>query len=412
VIETKSISGRYPSAHRGKIIVWGMMATLPFGGMLWQVYHYLVGLRRLGFDVWYVEDSDRSVYDPIHQNPTMECSGNLALLAQFMSLIGLKDRWVFRAPGTTDCFGAMDWTGLKSLYGEVEAAINLCGCQEPRQEHLDIGCRIYLETDPVENQVAVALGHKELIDRLDAYNFHFTYGENFGSPDCLVPLARYEWRTTRPPVIIDLWSEARLPPPGAALTTIAKLNHKSTDIGWKGYGSKDVRWNGSVWRWSKNYELLKYIHVPLRSKLPVEISTGALSRESCQILQSNAWRIRDAALLNDPLAYREYIQTSLGEFTVAKEQYVAPRTGWFSDRSVCYLAARRPVIMQDTGFSKRIPVGAGLFAFSSYTEVEAAIDAIARNYALHSTAALEVAQEYFDADKVIRRMFSTVGLIA
>lgn len=410
-METPLLIENYPAASRGKFIVWGMLGTLPFGGMVWQVYHYIIALRRLGFDVWYVEDSDRPVYDPIHQNPTMEYAENLSLLARHMAAIGLKDRWVFRAPATADCFGAIDSNGLKMLYREAQAALNLCGCQEPRPEHVDIACRIYLETDPVENQVAVALGHKQVIDQLDTYDWHFTYGENFGSPDCMVPLGRYEWRPTRPPVVTDLWFDATRPTSNAALTTIAKMNHQSSDIGWKGHDTKDVRWNGSVWRWNKYHEFLKFIHVPLRSPLPVEISTGTLSPDTLRLLQSNGWRIRDAAILNDPLAYREYVQSSLGEFTVAKEQYVAPRSGWFSDRSVCYLAAGRPVIMQDTGFSKAVPVGAGLFAFSSYEEVVAAIESIAEDYAHQSAAALEIAREYFDAEKVVGQMLRPIGLL-
>src|SRR6266404_3991184 len=193
----------YPPATRGKIVLWGMMGSLPFGGMVWQVYHYLIALRRLGFDVWYVEDSDRPLYDPVHHNATLEYRDNLALLARYLERIGFEERWVFRAPATNECIGARDARGLEALYGEALAAINLCGCQEIRAEHSRLPCRIYLETDPVENQVAVANGNAGVIAQLDAHDVHFTYGENLGRPGCPVPIGRYKWLATRPPVIPD-----------------------------------------------------------------------------------------------------------------------------------------------------------------------------------------------------------------
>jgi hypothetical protein len=401
----------YPPVTRGKIVLWGMVGALPFGGMVWQVYHYLVALRRLGFDVWYVEDSDRPVYDPVHQNPTMDFAANVALLADYMDQIGLSDRWAFRPPGVQgECLGAVDFEGLKRLYREADAAINLCGCQEPRPEHDTLRCRVYVETDPVENQVAVALGHKGVIATLDAHNHHFTYGENLGAEDCPVPMQRYRWRPTRPPVAVDLWFDTPQAPSNPALTTIAKLTHHSSDITWKGYDSKDVRWNGHVWRWSKYQEFLKFLDVPQGAVLPLEIAT-TLGTDDIAKWRDRGWRVGDASRLNDPMRYRDYIRTSSGEFTVAKDQYVAPRSGWFSDRSVCYLAAGRPVITQDTGFGKRIPTGHGLFAFSSKEEALAAIDAVAADYSTQSAAAVEIAKEYFDAEKVVREMLGSVGLI-
>ncbi len=401
----------YPPVSRGVVILWGMMGALPFGGMVWQVYHYAIALRRLGFDVWYVEDSDRPVYDPVDQNPTTECTANVALLSEYMDRIGLGDRWIFRPPGVQNAvLGGADYQGLLRLYREAECAINLCGAQEPLEAHQSIKCRIYLETDPVENQVAVAKGHKGVIESLAAHDFHFTYGENLGSADCPVPVELFDWQGTRPPVCVDLWFKPTCAA-GNALTTIAKWSHQSTDVAWKGYDSKDVIWKEHVWRWSKHHEFLKFIDLPLRAAIPLEIAIGSIGSGDMDLLHRARWRTRPAASLNEPDVYRDYIRTSCGEFTVAKDQYVSPRSGWFSDRSVCYLAAGRPVVTQETGFSKFIPTGAGLFAYTNQAQALEAIEQIAGDYARQSSAALEVARSFFDAEKVVGQMLSSVGLM-
>jgi len=392
----------YPPATRGKIVVWGLLASLAFGGMVWQVYHYLVALRRLGFDVWYVEDSDRLLYDPQTRHPTEDFTANVRLLASFMEQIGFSRRWVFGRPAANGtCLGALDRAALEALYRDADAAINLCGAQEPQNVFADISSLIYLETDPVRVQVGVAAGHLATIERLDAYDHLFTYGENIGAQDCLVPVQRYTWQPTRPPVCLDLWATKMPPEKNAVLSTVANWKHKG----------KDVVWKGETWRWSKHYEFMKFIQLPSKTRLPMELAVGEVSEAEKQQLETCGWHTRPAGTLDDPRAYHKYIQDSLGEFTAAKEQVVRPRSGWFSDRSVCYLAAGRPVITQDTAFSKFIPTGEGLFAYTTEDEALAAIDAIARDYDRHSAAALETAREYFDAQRVVGDMLRRVGLL-
>jgi len=245
------LSNSYPPSTKGKIIVWGQMAALPFGGMIWQVLHHLAGFRRLGFDVYYVEDSDRPLFDPITYNPSWDCKPNVALLSRYMEGAGFGDRWVFRPPEVYDtCYGAADCNGLKALYREAAAVFNLCGSQELREEHARIRCRVYLETDPVLTQVAVAKGEKRIIDELDAYHFFFTYGANLGASDCPVPIQRYDWIPTRPPVCIDWWASGAPPSPGSSLTTIANWKHKG----------KDTVWQGETWHKWDNLVLLDYDH--------------------------------------------------------------------------------------------------------------------------------------------------------
>lgn len=396
-----NLNERYPPSDRGTIVVWGLMGNSPFGGMIWQVYHYLVPLRKLGFDVWYVEDTDEFSYDPVTFMPTWDPTENAKLLDQFMRRIGLADRWIVRVPSTEECLGAKDHSGLLQLYRDADAAINLCGAQEPRESHREIPCRIYVETDPVKNQVAVANGDQACIEMLRQFDHLFTYGENLGQPDCPVPIERFQWLKTRPPVVVPWWQTNEPPRADASLTSVANWKHSG----------KDVVWKGETWRWSKHHEFLKFIGLPRTAKLPMELAVGAIEQQDRERLKDNGWQLRSSAALQDPDAYRQYIRESAGEFTVAKEQYVRPRSGWFSDRSVCYLASGRPVITQDTAIGNFVPTGEGLFVYQTPEQANDAIEAVATNYQQHCSAALEIANEYFAAQRVVGDMMQTIGLM-
>jgi hypothetical protein len=392
----------YPPAQRGTLVVWGLLASAPFGGMTWQVLHHLAALRRLGFDVWYVEDSDTPVYDPVTYWPTENYDANVAYLARHLASLGLADRWIFRPPGIYDrCVGARDIAGLRQLYREADAVFNLCGSHEPRPEHQEIRCLVYLETDPVANQVRVATGEARIIALLNAHHHVFTYGENLGAPDCQVPVERFCWQPTRPPVCLDWWTTSAPPRADTALTTVAN---------WLQTG-KDIVWQGDTYYWSKHYEFLRFVTLPAQAALPLELAIGRISAEEIARLQSHGWRTVPSVSIAEPSAYRAYIQASAAEFTVAKDQNIRLRSGWFSDRSACYLAAGRPVITQDTGFGNILPTGTGLFAFTTAEEVLEAIESVARDYARQSAAARDIAQEYFAAERVLGDVLRRVGLL-
>ena len=389
----------YPPVTRAKIIVWGLLASYPFGGMTWQVLHYLAGLRRLGFDVWYVEDSKNALLDPKTHWKTLDYLDNVKYLSQHLARIGLGDRWIFCPPGQRDaCLGATNLAGLSQLYCQADAVINLCGANYLRPEHAEITRLIYLQTDPFADQIRIATGDYWLREQLDTYKHLFTYGENLGAPDCTIPLAGYQWQTTRPPVCVDWWVSEPSSSSDAALTTISS---------WKDLG-KDITWQGETYYWRKDREFLSFVALPSQSELPLELALEGIGDDEVAKLRDRGWRITSARNLADPTAYHDYICTSLGEFTVAKDQYVRPKTGWFSDRSVCYLAAGRPVITQETGFSKFIPTGKGLFAFQTQEDILAAIDAIKSDYAGNCRAAREIATEYFSAEKVIETLMAKV----
>ena len=191
------------------------------------------------------------------------------------------------------------------------------------------------------------------------------------------------------------------PAPGAALTTVANWRHTG----------KDLVWRGETYYWSKHHEFLRFLHLPARAALPIELALGAINDEERAHLRQHGWRSVPSVHLAEPGDYRAYIRASRGEFTVAKDQNIRLRSGWFSDRSACYLAAQRPVIMQDTGFGNILPTGAGLFAFTTEQEALAAIDMVAHDYARQSAAARDIAQEFFAAEHVLGNMLRHIGLL-
>jgi hypothetical protein len=390
-----------PRASRGCVVLWGLLGSYPFGGMTWQVLHHLAGFRALGFDVWYVEDSDRYVYDADTFVRTKEAHSNVEFVQRQLERIGLGDRWAFRLPHSDDEYaGALDAAGVRELYRSADAVFNLCGAQELRPEHDVISCLVLLETDPVASQVAVARGDRDRIEELDRYDMLFTYGANLGAPDCRVPVERYAWHPTRPPVVVDWWRDGARPS-REALTTVAKWRHKG----------KDVVWQGERWRWSKHWEFHRFLDLPQASVLPLEVAISAIGRTNLKRLRDLGWRTLPSERVSEPDAYRIYIRESLGEFSVAKDQYVAPRSGWFSDRTVCYLAAGRPAVVQETGFSESVPTGDGLLSFSDRDEALAAVADVAAAYHRHSTAAAELAAGCFDARVVLGDVVRRVGLL-
>lgn len=395
-----NLSLDYPPTTRGTVVVWGLLAAYPFGGMTWQVLHHLAGLRRLGFDVWYVEDRDSPLLNPTTLWRSTEFRENLAYLSRYMNALGMGDRWVFRPTRDAElCFGARDRVGLAELYREADAVLNLCGAHYVRADHAEVPCLVYLQTDPVLTQVQVAQGEEWVIGQLDNYDYLFTYGENLGNPDCPVPITRYTWRPTRPPVVTDWWSTKGGFADDSRLTTIST---------WKDH-KKDIEWNGQTYTWRKDLQFRRFLTLPSRSGLPLELALEGIRKQEIEELRSYGWRVVSARDLVDPAVYRDYIRYSLGEFTIAKEQYVLTRTGWFSDRSVCYLAAGRPVITQDTGFGKFVPTGRGLFAFQTMDDILIAIDAVSTDYEGNSCAAREIAVEYFSAERVIGSMMERIG---
>lgn len=387
---------------KGKIIVFGILFWYPLAGVTYQFLHYLLGLRRLGYDAYYIEDSWRWIYNPRIGDLSPDVTENIQRIAPILEAYGFKDRWAFRDYLGGECYGMTEAQILR-LYQEADAFLNVTGDQEIRDEHLACRRRIYVESDPVASQIRVAQGDKTLIAHLSAHDTHFSFGENLGAPDCGVPVERFHWLPTRQPVVLDLWEAADCTS-GLAYNTIATWNNKG----------KDITYQGETYYWRKARELEKFLDLPRQRPLQFEIAANVSEdeRENVRcLLQKHGWsQVDSVELSQDMNRYRTYIQRSRGEFTVAKDQYTRLLCGWFSDRSACYLANGRPVITQETGFSKFLPTGKGLFAFKTMEDILAALDVIESDYAGNCRAAREIAAEYFAAEKVIGSLMERAGL--
>ncbi|MBA3404631.1 MAG: hypothetical protein H0U13_08115 [Gemmatimonadaceae bacterium] len=390
---------QFPPPSKGRIIVFGILFWYPLAGVTYQFLHYLLGLRRLGYDPYYVEDSGRWIYDPALNDLSPDAAANVAAVAPVLEAHGFAGKWAFRGayPGGK-CYG-MESAAILDLYRTADAMLNVTGAQEIREEHMVCSRRIYVESDPFTSQVRVAQGDEETIAALAAHDTHFTFGENLGQPDCDVPIERFNWMPTRQPVALDLWSGPR-GKQGDAYNTITTWHNKG----------KNVEYRGDTYYWTKDREFERFLELPQKRSVRFELAAGVTPEVESR-LRTYGWNRVDSVGISSSIDwYREYIEGSRGEFTVARDQYVRPRTGWFSDRSACYLAAGRPVITQETGFSKFLPTGKGLFAFETMDDILAGVDAIECDYAGASNAAREIAAEYFETGKVVKSLMERAGL--
>jgi hypothetical protein len=385
---------------KGRVIVFGIIFWYPLAGVTYQFLHYLIGLRRLGYDVYYVEDSGRWVYHAESYEFTPDATDNVAAVAPILQAHGFQGKWAFRGsyPGGK-CYGMTEEELLK-LYREADAFLNVTASQELREEHLACPRRIYVETDPFAVQIKVAQGDEPTIAALAAHDIHFSFGENLGAPDCTVPVERFSWLPTRQPVALELWENPHVPSLASAYSTITTWHNKG----------KNLTFRGEVYYWTKDREFLKFIDLPQRRSAPFELAV-VVDEPTERLLRSHGWNIvHSLPISRDIDRYRDYIQRSRGEFTVTKDQVVRPVTGWFSDRSCTYLAAGRPVITQETGFSKFLPTGKGLFGFRTMEDILTAVDIIESDYEGSCRAAREVAVEYFAAEKVLGSLMARAGL--
>jgi len=387
------------SPPRGKIIVFGIVFWYPLAGVTWQFLHYLIGLRKLGWDVYYIEDSARMIYDAATNDYTYDwaSTGNVERLGAVLDAYGFARKWAARCHYDYRIWG-MTEAQLAQVYREADAFLNVTGGQEILDEHQRIPRKIYVETDPVKTEILVAQGNENMITTLDAHDTHFTFGENLGASDCGVPVMRYNWKPTRQPVALELWPWDDSP--GHAYSTVATWDNKANGI----------EWQGEHYGWSKRPEFLKLMDLPARRQVPFEVAAGVPPEDQAQFT-AHGWRLRDSLEVSrDAESYRRYIASSRAEFTVAKEQNIRLRSGWFSDRSCCYLAAGRPAINQDTAFGNVLPIGKGLFSFRTMEDVLVAVDAIESDYEGHRRAAREIAEEYFAAEKVMKSLCDRAGL--
>jgi hypothetical protein len=400
-----------------RIVVLGTMASMPYAGMAWMHMQIAVGLLRLGHDVCYMEVTSVWPYDPIRQLKVNDSEYAVPYLMRVAHFFGMSDRWAYRRS-----YSDHEWLGMpkgkaEDLLAHADLVLNVAGATRVRtKENLKVGCLIYYGTDPVYPEIAFANRDEIMRRTIDQHDEFITYGENIGNPDCPIPpLPRLKSRT-RQPVLTDFWHN------GAPIK-----NEFTTVCNWK-QGGHDIQFRGETYYWSKDREFMKFISIPKLVQTPIELSMGlvdakitrpgfgdpipaqGMTEEELALLTNNGWKLNDAhAFTTDPWSYRSYIIGSKGEFSVARDQNVRLRSGWFSERSACYLAAGRPVITQDTGFGTVLPTGEGLFAFNTIDEIRAAFDAIQSDYDRHSEAARAIAQDYFRAEPVLAKVLDDLG---
>ena len=386
-------------AKRGKIILLHFAAQMPLAGIAWQAVHYLVALRKLGYDVWYVEDSGTNPYDPRAESVAMNCDYNVAFLRRALERFGFGDRWAYYC-GLDGTYHGMSRKALSRLYREADALINLCGSHRLSEPHMQCARRILIDTDPGYQQINYAKGDAAERAYIDAHTHFFTYATAIGHPECPIPLSGLAWRATQPPVDIDLWPEPGDEP--ACFTSVASWDNRG----------KDIEYEGSTYLWSKHVNFLKFLDLPQRA--PGTCFRMAIQPPTAEVrgrVRGAGWRLADPRPISADLGgYRDFIAGSRAEFTVAKDIYVRTNSGWFSDRAVCYLASGRPVVTMRTGFERLYPVGNGLFGYANHDEALAAIGAIAGDYRRHSRAAREVARECFGGERIVGALLAEVGL--
>ncbi|HEY3302556.1 MAG TPA: hypothetical protein VGL70_03355 [Candidatus Binatia bacterium] len=384
-----------------RLIVVGTLASNPYAGMAWTHMQIAAGLRRLGHDAYYFESTSAWPYDPVRNTAVNDSEYALPYLKRTAESFQLENRWAYRRS-----YSDKEWFGLtrrkaEELLASADAVFNVAGATRFAEEGLKVGRLVYFGTDPGIHEIAYAKEDENVWSIIEEHDECVTYGENIGLAKCSIPpLPRLRSRT-RQPVLLDLWRDG------------APARQEFTTVGnWRQDGY-DVDFENETYFWSKHHEFLKFIDLPRRNGQPVELATGVgnLNAEERDLLECKGWKLADAlAFTTDPWRYRDYVRSSRGEFTVAKDLNVRLRSGWFSERSACYLAAGRPVITQDTGFGSVLPTGEGLFAFNTMEEILAAFEAINSDYEKHSRAAHAIAEEYFKAETVLAKMLQDLGL--
>jgi hypothetical protein len=376
-------------------VVGGYLIRYPVGGHTLSILHWLVGLRRLGYDVVFVEHHgwpnacfnlrDRQMKD----DPSYGISVVTQLLARFDI-----DKWCY-----IDADGRYRGLGKDQLKALCRNSELMLGLWSPTwvDEFLECPLRIFIDPDPGFTQFHMAkvrssAGYASPHD----FHYHFSYGTRIGRPDCPIPSHGLNWRPLRPPVVLDLMP-VRPVASGACFTTVMKWGARKPIV-YEGeeYGQKDV-------------EFWRIADLPQRAGQIFEIAVGGEApREK---IAAAGWRIADplavAATIED---YRDYISGSLGEFSVAVNLVVKSRSGWFSDRTAAYLASGRPAIVQDTGFSESLPCGEGLFAFTGLEDAVEAVETVMSDHAFHCAAARRLAEEHLDSDLIIGAVLRQSGV--
>ena len=367
-------------------VLAGIIGRFPVGGVTWCALHYIAGLQRLGWDVFYVEDTAECPYDPVTNGITTDPSYAVGYIRRQLARVGLEDSFSYVDHRGLRWYGAPR-TRVAEVCRSADLLINLSGGIWRDRPEYDRLPKIFVDTDPGFTQQTIAeRGPGPYRDFVASHVAHFTFATNVDGADCSLAETPFAWLPTVQPLALDFWPVLPVPD-DAPFSTVMSWRIDS----FPGMGK------------GKAAELLRLRELPARSGRRLRLAVAGHAPH--ELLEGSGWEVRNAVEETiDPDAYRSFIQSSRAELGFAKAMYVETRSGWFSDRTQCYLASGRPALVRDTGFSAAVPVGEGLLTFSDEDGVLAGIEEIDRDYDRHSRAARELAAEQFEATAVVRDM--------
>jgi hypothetical protein len=381
-----------------RIIITGLVGQYPFGGVIWDYLQYLLGFRSLGHQVLYLEDSGAWPYDPVAGTITDDCSFALQTLHKIFTDFDLAESWVYRNGADGKFHGAGEKVAREWLrHGDL--LVNVSSAGWLRDYDLRVGHRMFIDGDPMFCQIGLLDGSNPLYaGRLRDHDSHFTFGLSVGQPDCPIPVDGITWRPTVQPIAIDQWP----------ITPVSSDAPWTTVMNWASY--KPKVWEGRTYG-QKNLEFNRFRDLPSKTNIPLRLAMGlgVDGQRPAQELRQIGWDlVEPQEVVPDHSAYRSFLTNSRGEWSVAKHGYVEGRTGWFSCRTACYLAAGRPAVVQETGWSRHLPSDRGVLPFTNLDEAAEGLAKVTRNYSEHSKAAREIALEFFDAKKVCQELLRQV----
>jgi hypothetical protein len=370
-----------------RIVVAGALANKAGkGGEAWVRLSWVLGFQRLGFEVLFVEQIAPSQATPGACRYFEEVVGRFDFSAALVTDDGDA---VLRLPGKD----------LVELAADAQLLVNISGnlTFEPLLEAAR--CRVFVDLDPGFTQLWHIAGEPGA--RLEGHDLYFTVGENIGTSVCPIPLDGIPWRPIRQPVVLPQWP----------VSPVKDRDRFTTVATWRGpYGPVEF---GDKRYGLKVHEFRKFVELPQRTRQTFELALDIdpAERSDLDLLRRCGWQLVEPdRVARDPDGFRRYVQGSGAEFSVAQGIYVETASGWFSDRSARYLASGKPVLVQDTGFDRHLPVGEGLISFRTVAEAVAGTERIASDYERHARAARSLAEEYFDSDRVLGRMLEEVGI--
>jgi hypothetical protein len=381
-----------------RVMISGAIGSHPLcgAGNSWAFLQYVLGFRNLGFETYYVEqlNAEDCVDDDWNQADFM-LSANARYFRTVMDRFDLTSHAAL-LEGNGPGYVGLSHADIKTIAAGIDLLINGSGRLHFRPILDAVRRRIYLDLDPGYTQI---WQQRYGIDmNLHDHDVYVTVGLNLGADNCPLPTCGVRWEKTLPPVVLDQWTTSERP--GNAYSTVAD---------WRSFSP--IEWRG-VWYNQKAAEFKRILDIPHRARVPLELCLSIDPAEPDRAeLEQHGWKLTSPSVHAVTIdAYRQYITGSRGEFTAVKHGYAAGRTGWFSDRSACYLAAGRPVIVQDTGIGTYLPTGLGLLTFTDVESAAAAIENVENDYARHAEAAASFAREFLDADVVLDKLLRLAGI--